>query len=66
MEKPTLKNFAKSLKHGLFADRKNLKDAMSHAYSLIATLDPEDRSVAFTALHIVLNTVAKEIEQLSV
>jgi hypothetical protein len=53
---------AHSLKHGLFADRDTLSEAMEYAYQVIAAT--KDQGPALTALHVVLNTVAKEIERL--
>lgn len=56
-----LAQLAKDLRCGLFADRENFASALSFAYGLIATLPKKDHATAFTALHVVLNTIANEI-----
>ena len=55
---------AKSLKHGMFADRQTLEDAVEYAYAVINGMPMEHRIYAFTALHVVLNTVSNEIAKL--
>jgi hypothetical protein len=51
------------LKCELFADRgTDVAEAMKYAYKLIETLPKADRAAAYTALHVVLNTVANAME----
>ena len=51
------------LKCQLFADRgTDVADAMQYAHMLIETLPKADRAAAYTALHVVLNTVANAME----
>jgi hypothetical protein len=51
------------LKCQLFADRgTDVAEAMKYAYKLIETLPKVDRAAAYTALHVVLNTVANAME----
>lgn len=58
-----LAQLAKDLRYGIFADRDNFGEALRYAYGLIATLPNEkDHITAFTALHVVLNTIANEID----
>ena len=57
-----LAQLAKDLRVGLFADREDFGAAMSYAYDLIATLPKKDQITAFTALHVVLNTIANKID----
>ena len=57
-----LAHLAKQLRCGLFSDREDFNSALSTAYSLIATLPEKHRAAAFTALHVVLNTIANEID----
>lgn len=57
-----LEHLAKQIRCGLFADREDFTSAMSCAYNLIATLPENHRAAALTALHVVLNTIANEIE----
>jgi hypothetical protein len=52
------------LKCELFADRgTDVAEAMKYAYKLIETLPKADRAAAYTALHVVLNTVANAMEE---
>jgi hypothetical protein len=51
------------LKCQLFADRgTDVAEAMKYAYKLIDTLPKADRAAEYTALHVVLNTVANAME----
>ena len=52
------------LKHGLFADRgTDINKALEYAHGIIGAIPSEggSRMAAFTALHVVLNTVANRI-----
>ena len=52
------------LKCQLFADRgDNVAEAMQYAYKLIESLPKGDRAAAYTALHVVLNTIANALEE---
>ena len=53
-----------SLKHGLFATRDSATEAFKYSFSLIETLPEKDRSVAYTALHVVVNTIADDIRRI--
>ena len=44
--------------HRLFAARAALHEALDYAYTLINSLPAESQVAAYTALHVVLNTVA--------
>ena len=55
-------DLADRLTVGIFADRDTLPEAMEYAYEAIKRLD--NPALAMTALHVVLNTVAKEIKRL--
>lgn len=57
-----LTQLAKEMRVGLFATHSDFPAALKYAYSLIATLPKKDHAVAFTALHVVLNTIANEID----
>jgi hypothetical protein len=51
------------LKCQLFADRgTDVAEAMKYAYKLIESLPKGDRAAAYTALHVVLNTIANALE----
>jgi hypothetical protein len=57
-----LAQLAKDLRSGLFATHSDYPAALRYAYGLIATLPQKDHITAFTALHVVLNTLANEID----
>ena len=62
MDKYTL---AASIRVGLFSDRGTIQEALEYAEQLIASIpDGGARSAGRTAMHVVLNTVAKQIEAL--
>lgn len=64
MTKMTNLEMATAMQHGLFADRgTDLKAAFKDAYGWIETLEGSDQVAAFTALHVVLNTVANIIKE---
>lgn len=51
------------LKCQLFADRgDDVAEAMQYAYKLIDSLPKGDRAAAYTALHVVLNTISNALE----
>lgn len=55
---------AQGLHHGLFGDRgTDIRAAMRDAYDWIETVEGADQVAAFTALHVVLNTVSNIIKQ---
>ncbi len=60
-----IQKFSDSLKNGLFSSRDTTTEAIKYAYELIETLKIEDRFVAYTALHVVLNSVSEDIIKLS-
>lgn len=64
MEMSNIDEYLKNIKHGMFASRQTTKEAMDYAYELIETINKKDTIAAFTALHVVLNTVSDEIKRL--
>lgn len=58
-------NFAQSLEVGLFGVAENMQEAIKYAYMGIESLDQADKIGAYTALHVVLNTVALELRRLA-
>ena len=50
-------------KCGMVASRDTVDEAMSYAYKVLETMDPQDRIAGMTALHVVLNTVIETIEK---
>ena len=59
----TNQELAKSIRHGLFAERDTLKEAFDYAFRVINSLQNGDQIAATTALYVVLNTLANEIEK---
>jgi hypothetical protein len=56
---------AASIKVGLFADRNTIDEGFEYVEMMLGTMpDPAHRAAARTALHVMLNTVAKQIESL--
>ena len=58
-------NFAQSLEVGLFGTAENMQEALKYAYMGIESLNQADKIGAYTALHVVLNTVALELRRLA-
>lgn len=66
MTRMTNLELAEAMRHGLFADRgTDVRAAMRDAYDYIETIHGEhgDQLAAFTALHIVLNTISNVIKE---
>lgn len=53
---------AKSIRHGLFADRETLGEAFDYAFAVFKTLG-KNEIAATTAMFVVLNTLSKEIQK---
>lgn len=48
---------------GFFATRESYGQALADAYGMLNRLSPGDKVVALTALHVVLNALADEIDR---
>lgn len=57
-----LNDLATGLRSSLFASRDSIEDAFKYAYDMIETIPNEHKSAAYTALHVVVNTIALEIQ----
>jgi hypothetical protein len=55
---------AASIRHGMFASRDTVDEALNYAVETIERLYNDDRAAMYTALHVVLNTVANKIMDL--
>ena len=56
---------AASIRHGLFASRDTVDEALNYAVSAIERLVvSDDRAAIYTALHVVMNTIANKIMDL--
>lgn len=57
--------FAEGIEHKMFGTAESLHDAINYAYAGIETLQPDQKIGAYTALHVLLNTVAQELRRLT-
>ena len=55
---------AASIRHGLFASRDTVEEALEYANATIERLYNDDKAAMYTALHVVLNTIANKITAL--
>jgi hypothetical protein len=55
---------AASIRVGIFGNRESIEEALEYASSIIDNLQTYDKAVVYTALHVVLNTVADKIAEL--
>lgn len=56
---------AASIRHGLFASRDTVDEALNYAVSAIERLTVnDDRAAMYTAMHVVMNTIANKIMDL--
>jgi hypothetical protein len=61
----TNQELAKAIRYKLFGERETLKEAMDYAFDVFRTLGPNEPA-AITALMVVMNTLANEIEKVEV
>ena len=52
---------ANSIRHGLFAERKTVKEAWDYAFDVINRMQESEKVAATTALMVLMNTISKEI-----
>ena len=55
---------AASIRHGMFASRDTVEEALEYANATIERLYNDDKAAMYTALHVVLNTIANKITAL--
>jgi len=55
---------AASIRVGIFAKRDSINEALEYASEVIDNLQTYDKAVVYTALHVVLNTLADKIDAL--
>jgi hypothetical protein len=55
------KTLAQSIRHGFFSERNSMEEAMQYAYSIAQASDSPIH--VMTAIHVVLNTLANEMEK---
>lgn len=59
-----IKNYAKNLTCNLFATGNDIESAYKNAINMIDSIDGVDRCTAMTALHMVLNTISKDLQEI--
>jgi hypothetical protein len=57
-----IEEYRKSLRNGLFADRSTLNEA--YDYALMIAKSSESPALVMTAVHVIMNTIAKELGEL--
>lgn len=62
----TNQELANAIRYKLFADRPTLKEAVDYAFEVFRRLGPNEEIAATTALMVVMNTLANEIEKAEV
>ena len=60
----TIQDYAKQIRCPLFADRRTLKEALDYATEIAKACGPRNQMAVMTAVYVVLNTVANDIEKL--
>jgi len=53
-----------SIRNRLFASRDTVDEALNYAIEVIACVNDNDRAAVYTALHVVMNTIADKIDAL--
>jgi hypothetical protein len=60
-----LNELATNLQSPLFATRDTIEDAFHYAHTVIEAIPASDRGAAYTALYVVVNTIAEEVKRLA-
>lgn len=60
-----LNELARNLQSPLFATRDTVEDAFHYAHTVIEAIPASDRGAAYTALYVVVNTIAEEVKRLA-
>jgi hypothetical protein len=60
-----LNDLATNLQSPLFATRDTIEDAFHYAHTVIEAIPTSDKGAAYTALYVVVNTIAEEVKRLA-
>ncbi len=60
-----LNDLATNLQSPLFATRDTIEEAFHYAHTVIDAIPTSDRGAAYTALYVVVNTIAEEVKRLA-
>lgn len=60
-----LNELATNLQSPLFATRDTIEEAFHYAHTVIEAIPTSDRGAAYTALYVVVNTIAEEVKRLA-
>ncbi len=61
MIKSDIETFAKSMKVGMFADRKTVQEAYDYAVLIAKASGRENQAGVITAIHVLMNTISKTL-----
>lgn len=56
-----INELATGLRSTFFSSRDTVEDAFAYAYNVIDAMPSEAKAAAYTALHVVVNTIANEM-----
>ena len=56
---------AENLRSGLFSERPTIKEAYTYAEKVIEAMHPEDIMPAYTAIHVLLNTISNKMKEIN-
>ena len=65
MSKDRLNDMAKDLRSSFFSERETQTEAFKYAYAVIDAMPQDAKAAAYTSLHVVVNTIAREIEAIT-
>jgi hypothetical protein len=60
-----LNDLATNLQSPLFATRDTIEEAFHFAHTVIEAIPTSDKGAAYTALYVVVNTIAEEVKRLA-
>lgn len=60
-----LNELATNLQSPLFATRDTIEDAFHYAHTVIEAMPASNRGAAYTALYVLVNTIAEEVKRLA-
>jgi len=60
-----LNELATNLQSPLFATRDTIEEAFHFAHTVIEAIPTSDKGAAYTALYVVVNTIAEEVKRLA-
>lgn len=65
MNTTKLQDTLKGMQSSLFATKDSIKEAVEYAYKVIDAGDAGSKTAMYTVVHVLLNTIAEEIRQIT-